>query len=511
MVHAISDSEFRALRDLIHEETGIALSDAKRQLVSSRLSRRLRDLKLPNFSAYRALLGSAEGRNQELQTFINCVTTNKTSFFREPHHFEFLSEEILGELKAAATRAGTRRFRLWCAAASTGEEPWSLAMTVRDALDGGRGWDIKMLASDIDTDVLATAERGIYPEDRVLEVPVQQRRAYFDETAEGEYRIADVLRPMIAFRRINLVDPTWPIQTRFHTIFCRNVSIYFDRPTQDRVFRRMVDLLEPGGYLVVGHAESLHWMSDVLEPAAPTLYRAKNGASRGRVSAPVQASARVARVAPERRAFVAPPKVARAAPKAEVETPRTVSSPSLKAELGPGRIIVGEVFASQESHVARTLLGSCVAVCLYDPMLKAGGMNHFLLPDTEDHGGMPSRYGVHAMELLINDLLKLGADRRRLVAKIFGGAYVLKGVRGDVGKRNVEFTREFLAREQIPVVSEYVGGNSGVEVRFQCDTGRAFVRTLKDVAQISAEERSYAAKLNEKPRAPAEDFELFGS
>ncbi len=275
----LTDLEFARFRDLIYQTAGIALSDGKRQMVQSRLQKRLRLHHLAA-SDYYALLTGPRRPDDEMTAFINCITTNKTDFFREPHHFSFVAERILPEI---AARAGHRtpRLRVWHAGCSTGEEPYTLALTLAEALDRPEGniqqWDIQQLASDIDTDVLVHAEQGVYAAERVAPIPLPCLRRHFLAgcgEAGALYQIKPALRAQITFRQINLLHD-WPLRpgTRFDIIFCRNVVIYFDKPTQSRLFARLEAHLSPGGYLILGHSESLHGTAGRFESLGHTIYR----------------------------------------------------------------------------------------------------------------------------------------------------------------------------------------------------------------------------------------------
>ena len=263
------DEDFRFFRSLIHKETGIWLGDQKRSMLVSRLSRRLRELRLEDLHAYRVWLETADAGGAELAQAINRVTTNKTEFFREPEHFVVLKDWVAG--RGAAVR-------LWCAASSTGEEPYSLAMTLAEVFGMQAPW--RVLASDIDTEVLAAASAGIYDEDRLAALPPGMKPRYFLR-GRGRYGgqacVRPELRRHVEFRRVNLVGEQWPAGERFDAVFCRNVLIYFDRETQQKVVDRLLGRLEPEGLLFLGHSESLHWMAQAVEAVAHTVYRRRAG------------------------------------------------------------------------------------------------------------------------------------------------------------------------------------------------------------------------------------------
>ena len=274
---AITDPEFDVLRTLIHAHAGIALAPWKSHLVRARLTRRVQELGLGSFAEYHALL-VGDGTGAELTRFINAMTTNKTEFFREAHHFDYLRDTWLPS-RGPCRRATDRQLRLWSAGCSTGEEAYTLAITLLEALDGGASWDIRILASDIDTDVLGRAAEAIYPMEHVATVPRALLPRYFlrgSGARGGLVRVKPHVRSLVTFRRINFVDDPWPIHARFDVILCRNVLIYFDRETQHRVVTRLVHQLKAGGLLMLGHSESVHTPVEGLTRMGATMYRRSN-------------------------------------------------------------------------------------------------------------------------------------------------------------------------------------------------------------------------------------------
>jgi chemotaxis protein methyltransferase CheR len=277
--YPLSENEFLLFKDLIYGLAGIHLTTAKLAMVRSRLQKRLRLNGLPSFAEYYKMVCDRPPGDTELTELVNCMTTNKTDFFREQHHFDFVTNVVIPDL---AQRAGIgrqpKRIRVWHAGCSTGEEPYSLGITLAESL-GARGiWDVRQLASDIDTKVLAHAEQGVYDTERLAPVPERILRKYFLK-GRGEnsdlYKVHESLRGRITFRQINLLDNRWPINpnARFDMIFCRNVIIYFDKPTQRALFARFEELMRPGGYLFIGHSESLHGVSGTFESLGKTIYR----------------------------------------------------------------------------------------------------------------------------------------------------------------------------------------------------------------------------------------------
>ena len=267
-----SGEDFERIRKLIYDHAGISLSPSKREMVYSRLGRRLRALGLSNFMDYLPLLENGDAA--EWEAFTNSLTTNLTAFFREEHHFPLLAELL-------QRHRGTGRIALWCAAASTGEEPYSMAMTAIEAF-GTLAPPVRILATDIDTSVLAKAQQGVYAMERLEKMPEQRIRRFFlrgKGQHAGQARVRDELRALISYRPLNLLDSGWPIRGPFHAIFCRNVMIYFDKATQYGILSRFVPLLHPDGLLFAGHSESFHHAADLFRPRGKTVYEP---AGRGR-------------------------------------------------------------------------------------------------------------------------------------------------------------------------------------------------------------------------------------
>ncbi len=265
----ISGREFELFRDLIYKQTGISLHETKKSMLSARLGKRLRQLNLPSFDAYYDFLQEHKSDSEEYRLLINSVTTNKTAFFREAHHFKFLGEQL-------QLHKPSGPLRIWSSACSTGQEPYSIAMTVAEALSPLQGKDIRILASDIDTQVLHEASEGLYDHDLISDIsPIHQSRYLkVEQTRSGiKFRVSKELRDLITFRQKNLIAQSWAINTRFDYIFCRNVLIYFDRETQDQILRKFISFLKPHGYLIVGHSEHLNWLNSLIEPVGKTIYR----------------------------------------------------------------------------------------------------------------------------------------------------------------------------------------------------------------------------------------------
>jgi chemotaxis protein methyltransferase CheR len=263
-----TSADFQRISKLIYEHAGISLAASKQEMVYSRLARRLRARELSRFSDYVALLESDTNDRDEWEAFVNALTTNLTSFFREPHHFTELTRFL------ERRRTSKEPINIWCAAASTGEEPYSLAMTVVDAF-GSFTPPVSIVATDLDTNVLAKGASGIYTEDRVEKLKPEQLRKFFLKgagTNAGTVKVRQELRDLVTFRQLNLLDTRWPLRGPFDAIFCRNVMIYFDKPTQRKVLQNLAPLLRPDGLLFAGHSESFLHSADVFRLRGNTIY-----------------------------------------------------------------------------------------------------------------------------------------------------------------------------------------------------------------------------------------------
>jgi len=274
---SISARDYTRLCDLIYREAGINLGAEKQTMLEARIKRRLKALELASYKDYRETLFGQQRPKDEILHLIDVVTTNKTDFFREPKHFDFLTAKALPDL-CSRSRSG-RPLLVWSAGCSTGEEPYTLAMVLSEYAETHPGFRFRILATDISTTVLAKADRGVYTGDVVAPVPAALKRKYFlrsRDRGSETVRVAPELRRLVEFRRLNFMDADYGLQEKVDAIFCRNVIIYFDRPTQERILGKLASHLVPQGYMFVGHSETLHDMNLPLAPVAPALYRRVN-------------------------------------------------------------------------------------------------------------------------------------------------------------------------------------------------------------------------------------------
>jgi len=275
-LQGLTESEFREIRELAYRIFGLDLRPGKEALVNARLARRVEELGLGSLSEYVEAV-KADRTGEELERLINALTTNHTSFLREPQHFALLREAILPAL------AGRGPVRIWSAGCSTGEEPYTILFTAAEALGAARIGQLQLLATDISTRVLEKAQSGIYPKERLEGLPPGWAQRYFQRGEgrwEGSVRVKPEWRARVEFRRLNLMEDFSHLP-RFHVIFCRNVMIYFDKPTQERLVRRFEDRLEPGGWFLIGHSEGLMGVRHGLDYVRPAVYRKPAGAASG--------------------------------------------------------------------------------------------------------------------------------------------------------------------------------------------------------------------------------------
>ena len=262
---SFSMTDFERVRKLIYQHAGISLSPVKQDMVYSRLARRLRATGMQSFAEYLDALEKNGG--DEWERFVNSLTTNLTSFFREPHHFPIFAEHL--------RQIGTKRpVRIWCSAASTGEEPYSIAMTVAETF-GANVSHISIMASDLDTNVLATAEKGVYPIERVEKLSPERLRKFFlrgTGNQEGFVSVRPELKRMVEFQRINLLDANYSVKGPLDVIFCRNVMIYFDKPTQYKILARFAPMMQSDGLMFAGHSESFLHAADLFKSQGKTVY-----------------------------------------------------------------------------------------------------------------------------------------------------------------------------------------------------------------------------------------------
>lgn len=272
----LTDANFKRFRDLVFAQSGIHLSEHKRELVRTRLGKRIRALDLSGFNEYYDYI-KTDVTGSEAIRMIDAISTNLTFFFRENRHFEHMRDVALPEIVADKRKRGDTRLRIWSSACSTGEEAYSIAIVVHEALGDRPPFDVKILATDISTEVLAAAARGLYRKEKLDGVPKMTLQKYFEPDRSSDdremYAVKKDIRDMVTFRRLNLMIDKFPFGGKFAIVFCRNVMIYFNRQTQADLINKLYDVIEPGGYLFIGHSESLTSIEHRFGYVAPTVYQ----------------------------------------------------------------------------------------------------------------------------------------------------------------------------------------------------------------------------------------------
>jgi len=266
-----SDANFDRIRQFVSEHTGIVLTDKKKDMVYGRLSKRVRKGGFGSFDAFCDALEAGDEVEQDFM--INAITTNLTAFFRENHHFEYLADTLIPEL--IEKKGHNKRLRIWSAGCSTGEEPYSIAMTLKESLPDFDDWDVKILATDLDANVVAHGKAGVYREDRITGIPDERIKRWF-KRGRGDrsdmVKVSSELQQMISFKRLNLLHE-WPMNGPFDLMFCRNVVIYFDKETQKGLFDRYADILVPDAHMFIGHSETLYKVTTRFDSLGHTIYR----------------------------------------------------------------------------------------------------------------------------------------------------------------------------------------------------------------------------------------------
>lgn len=270
----LSQQEFDKLSRFIYKESGIKMPPVKRVMLQSRLQKRLRELNMTTFKDYIDYVFSKDGLNGEIIHMLDVVSTNKTDFFREPVHFDFLSNTVLPEF--VQQRTGSRTIKVWSAGCSSGEEPYTISIVMADFAEKNPGFDFSIIGTDISTQILQKAVDAVYKEERVTIIPLETKRKYFlrsKDRVNPTVKVNSDLRKRVRFGRLNFMDNYYDIPETFDIVFCRNVLIYFDRETQEKVINKLCDKLRPGGYFFLGHSESIMNMQVPLKQVKPTIFQ----------------------------------------------------------------------------------------------------------------------------------------------------------------------------------------------------------------------------------------------
>ncbi len=422
---------------------------AKKTMLQARLQKRLWKLDIESFEDYYTYVFSPEGRELELQQMIDVVTTNKTDFFRESNHFDYLVERILPEI---ISRQGTdRQFIFWCAGCSSGEEPYSLAMVLHNfGLERHHGFHFLILATDVSSRVLEKARLGIYEEESAEPIPTEFRKRYLLKSKEAEknvVRISPEIRAYVRFRQVNLVSGEFGFRETMDVIFCRNVIIYFNRDVQEQVIGRLYQHLGPGGYLFTGHSETLNGLSVPLKAVAHTVYQKE-----------------------------------------------------VTAHLSPNLPVItlkpAELYISDHPAIVRTVLGSCVAVTMYDRRLGVAAMCHALLPQGNDAldqqapttENLSYKYVQTVIPLMLHRLKQYGSEPKDLEVKLFGGADMLTIRTGNpnlqpVGKSNIDAVLLAIKAQNLELSVSDVGGHLGRKLLFYTHPGEVLLKRINSASE----------------------------
>lgn len=276
MQYVLSDKEFELFRGLIYKTSGINLTSSKKELVKARLSKRLTKTGIGSFEQYYKFVTRHDKNGEELVHLLDSISTNKTDFFREGKHFDFLNAKLLPDLIQKKEKGKNKTIRVWCAASSSGEEPYTLAITILNHINPNNGWNIKILATDISTKILQRAIKGIYTKDSLKGISPAIVSAHFTHVVidnANYFKVKDHLKKIITFRRFNLMAPNFPFRNPFDFIFCRNVMIYFDTETQHKLILKFYNCLPKDGYLFIGHSETLARKTHGFKYTQPAVYQ----------------------------------------------------------------------------------------------------------------------------------------------------------------------------------------------------------------------------------------------
>lgn len=444
-VDGMTDEAFTHFSEFIEEELGIKMPIAKKTMLQARLQKRLWKLGIDSFEDYYDYVFSVEGRELELQQMIDVVTTNKTDFFRESNHFDYLTEHVLPDM---LKRYGSeRQYMFWCAGCSSGEEPYSLAMTLHHFAEERPNFHFLILATDISSRVLDKAKLGIYEEEAAEPVPDELRRKYLLKSKEkdkGLVRIAPEIRAYVKFRQVNLVKGEFGFRESMDVIFCRNVIIYFNRETQEQVINRLYQHLNPGGFLFTGHSETLNGLAVPLKAVAHTVYQ------------------------------------------------KDASAANLPQNLPIITLKPAELYVSDQPAIIRTVLGSCVAVTMFDKRLGVAAMCHALLPQSNEavdnnaafQGNPLYKYVNSVIPLMLSRLQEFGSEIKDLEVKLFGGADMLTIRTGNpnfqpVGRSNIDAVLQAIKSNHLELAVSDVGGHTGRKILFYTQTGEVLLKRIK--------------------------------
>jgi len=450
-------------RSITYEKSGIVLAPKDEALVQDRVSRRMQELGLASEREYAELLLN-DKMGQETDHLVEAIAANVSRFFNDSDQFDFIAEAF-----AKWKANGQIRFRLWSAASSTGEEPYSLAMALAEkgAMLSG---DTKILATDINAQALKVCKQGVYEQRHMAAVPPAFRYRYFDKVLNqgvATCKIKPEIRHLLTFRQLNLSSPPYPMHGPFDAILCRNVVNYFDQSVRQSLFDEAYRLLRPGGYLLMGDTENLDGLNTDFESVQQSIFvrPEKDVEERKKTLVTTSVGRRTGR-----RIGVLTRRSDERKPDRRVEERRHL--PKIPSDVKNVYIHAGDVEVSSEPCVFSTVLGSCVSVCIYDKTAGWGGMNHFMHVGLNSENPLDTKWGLPAISMLIQKLQGLGSRPKDLTVQVIGGGKVVEGITMNIGHKNVEEAFSELKRWGVPIVATDTGGETHRRLRFHSHTGR---------------------------------------
>jgi len=442
----MSDETFSRFSAFIRSELGIKMSTSKKTMLQARLQKRLRVLQINTFDEYYEYVFSPQGISDELPHMIDVITTNKTEFFREPQHFEHLTQAILPAFLDGSETGIGKRLKVWCAGCSSGEEPYTLAIVLNEFAKHHYGFQYSIIATDISTRVLEKGKLGIYTREKIVSIPMELWEEYLLQGKDRKQqlvRIVPELRAKVTFRRLNLNAKEFKMRKNLDIIFCRNVIIYFDRITQQAILKRLCDHLKPGGYLFLGHPEALSGLYLPLTPVIHAVYQ------------------KTEMIAEEKKLSV--------------------------ITLNPA-----ELHVSTTPVIVRTVLGSCVAVTMFNRHRRIAAICHALLPHPNNNEPDTAnyvenrRYVTCVIPEMVRTMRRHDILPQEIEVKVFGGSDTLGRSAGQesdhpVGRLNVKAVMEMLEAERLSLKTSDVGGTRGRKILFYTHTGEVLLKRLRDV------------------------------
>jgi len=440
------DRTFLRFSAFIRAELGIDMSPAKKMMLQACLQKRLRVLGMKAFDDYYEYVFSSQGINAELPHMIDVITTNKTDFFREPRQFEYLTQAILPAFLKSSAKGSGKQLKVWCAGCSTGEEAYTLAMVLNEFAEQHSGFQYSILATDISTRVLEKGESGVYQREKTEPIPLELREKYLLQSKDRNrqlVRIVPELRSRVTFQRLNLNAKDFDMRKNLDIIFCRNVIIYFNKDTQQAILESLCDHLKSEGYFFMGPSETLNGLNLPLTPVMHAVYQKTD------------------------------------MPAEDAKLPRIILNSA-------------ELYVSPTPAIVKTVLGSCVAVTMFNRRRGIGAICHALLPHPRDNKPYTANYAenrkyvTYVIPEMIREMQQYDIQLREIEVKLFGGSDTLNEKTGQesgrsAGRLNVKTVMEVLEAQRLQLKTSDVGGIRGRKILFYTHTGEVLLKRLNDV------------------------------